>query len=546
LELLKKNTQVIETVKEDRMDKEQRNNKYAKFETASMNGAAHAITAPVRAVHHAANPPSLHTGELQGQMNKWIVLALAASASFMTTLDGSIVNIGLPSIARTFHTGVSGATEWIIIGYLVVIAAVLLTFGRLADMIGRKPIFLTGLVVFILGSALSGVAPSLLLLILARLFQGIGGALIFAVNVAMITSTFPTNERGLALGLNAVVVSLGVAAGPTIGGIITQYLTWRWIFYVNVPICMLVLFAAFYFYREHRPQREQHERFDPIGAMVLAIGLAALTLGLSFGQEWGWLSAGTLAALGISIVMLSVGVYVEAHIEHPILNLGLVSNRVFAFANISFMLCMMALFAPGFLLPFYFEELRGYSIIQTGLMLTPLPLTLAVVAPLSGSLADRLGSRWLSPVGLAIVCFGLFLLSQINAHSSTWDIIWRLAVTGIGQGLFMSPNTRTMMGAAPRNAQGEASGLLATGRVIGQSMSVALTGTVFAALGGATAGSLLSSPQAQSLPPTSISGLQNMFVSGFHAALLVCAAFAALGIFTALARGNEAAVKKVK
>ena len=528
------------------MDKEQMNNKYGKFETASMNGAARAITAPVRAVHYAANPLSLHTSELQGQMNKWIVLVLSGAAGFMTTLDGSIVNIGLPSIARTFHTGVSGATEWIIIGYLVVIAAVLLTFGRLADMIGRKPIFLMGLVVFILGSALSGLAPSLLLLILARLFQGIGGALIFSVNVAMITSTFPSNERGLALGLNAVVVSLGVAAGPTIGGIITQYLTWRWIFYVNVPICMLVLLAAFYFYREQHPQREQHERFDPIGATVLAIGLAALTLGLSFGQDWGWLSGGTLTALGISIVMLSVGVYVEAHIEHPILNLGLVLNRVFAFANISFMLCMMALFAPGFLLPFYFEELRGFSAVQTGLMLTPLPLMLAVVAPLSGSLADRLGSRWLAPLGLAIVCFGLFLLSQINAQSSTWDIVWRLAVTGIGQGLFMSPNTRTMMGAAPRNAQGEASGLLATGRVIGQSMSVALTGTVFAALGGATAGTLLLSPQAQSLPLTSISGLQNTFVSSFHTALLVCAAFAALGIFTALARGNEAAVKKVK
>jgi hypothetical protein len=157
-----------------------------------------------------------------------------------------------------------------------------------------------------------------------------------------------------------------------------------------------------------------------------------------------------------------------------------------------------------------------------------------------------LGSRWLSPVGLAITCFGLFLLSQLNAQSSTWDIIWGLAVTGIGQGLFMSPNTRTMMGAAPRNAQGEASGLLATGRVIGQSMSVALTGTVFAALGGATAGTLLSSPQAQSHLLTNISGLQNTFVSSFHAALLVCAVFAALGIFTALARGNEVAAKKVK
>jgi MFS family permease len=209
---------------------------------------------------------------------------------------------------------------------------------------------------------------------------------------------------------------------------------------------------------------------------------------------------GTLASLGISVVLLTTGVYVEAHIEHPILNLTLIRNRVFAFANISFILCMMALFAPGFLLPFYFEELRGFSTIQTGLMMTPLPLMLAVVAPLSGSLADRFGSRWLSPIGLAVACFGLFLLSQLTTQSAAWDIAWRLAVIGVGQGLFMSPNTRTMMGAAPQQAQGEASGLLATGRVIGQSMSVALTGTVFAALGGATAGTLLLSSRVQHLP----------------------------------------------
>jgi EmrB/QacA subfamily drug resistance transporter len=533
-------------VKKDMMEKKLDKNNYRNFEAISISTAVRPATAPMGRVHHTVNPAAVRTDKSQYQMNKWVVFALAASATFMTTLDGSIVNIGLPSIASTFHVGISGTIEWIIIGYLVVIAAALLTFGRLADMLGRKPIFLAGLVTFILGSMLCGLAPSLFLLILARLLQGIGGALIFAVNVAMITSTFASNERGLALGLNAVVVSLGVAAGPTIGGIITQYLSWRWIFYVNVPICMLVLLAGFYFYREQRPQQGQHERFDPLGAIVLAIGLAALTLGLSFGQEWGWLSPGTLVALGIGIVMLAVAVYVESHVEHPIVNPGLVLNRVFAFANISFMLCMMALFAPGFLLPFYFEELRGFSTLQTGLLLTPLPLMLAVVAPLSGSLADRFGSRWLSPLGLTIVCFGLFLLSQINAQSSTWDIIWRLAVTGIGQGLFQSPNTRTMMGAAPQNAQGEASGLLATGRVIGQSMSVALTGTVFAALGGATAGTLLSSQHAQSLPVTSISGLQNTFVSSLHAALLVCAAFAAIGIFTALARGNEMGVKQVK
>jgi MFS family permease len=171
---------------------------------------------------------------------------------------------------------------------------------------------------------------------------------------------------------------------------------------------------------------------------------------------------------------------------------------------------------------------------------------LAIVAPLSGTLADRWGSRWLSPVGLAIACFGLVLVSQINVQSSSLDIIWRLALIGIGQGLFQSPNTRTIMGAAPRNAQGEASGLLATGRVIGQSMSVALTGTVFAALGGAAAGTLLSSLQAHKLPLTSIIGLQNTFVNSFHIALLVCATFAALGIFTALARGKEKTAPKAK
>ena len=526
------------------MHNEQGKNRYGKFEIVGVSGAAaHDVTAPVHSIHHAdralAQRQNVH-------MNKWVILALAASASFMTTLDGSIVNIGMPSIANTFHVSVSGASEWIIIGYLVVIAATLLTFGRLADIMGRKPIFLTGVLIFVLGSMLCGLAPSLWLLILARLFQGIGGSLIFSVNVAMITSSFPDSERGLALGLNAVVVSLGVAAGPTIGGIITQYLTWRWIFYVNVPVCTLVLLAACYWYHEQRPQQGLHGRFDPLGALVLAIGLATLTLGLSFGQEWGWLSAATLLSLITSIVMIGIAVYVESHVESPILNLGLLSNRTFAFANISFMLCMMALFAPGFLLPFYFEELRGFSIIHAGLLLTPLPLMLAIAAPLSGSLADRVGSRWLSPLGLAFACLGLFLLSMIDTQSATWDIVWRLAIIGLGQGLFMSPNTRTMMGAASHDAQGEASGLLATGRVIGQSLSVALTGTAFVALGGSAAGTLLLSSQAHHLPSANISALQNTFVSSFHAALLICALCAALGIFTALARGKGVAATRAK
>ncbi|MBO0780178.1 MAG: MFS transporter [Ktedonobacteraceae bacterium] len=515
---------------------------HGRFESIHTGTKILPVTAPTEKIHHAVGLSTLRVDRPQTYVNKWAILGLSASATFMTTLDGSIVNIALPSIASTFHVGLSGAIEWIVIGYLVVIAATLLTFGRLADMLGRKPIFFAGLIMFVLGSMLCGLASSLPLLILARLFQGLGGALLFSVNIAMITSRFPSHERGLALGLNGVVVSLGVAVGPTLGGIITQYLTWRWIFYVNAPISILILLAALYWYREPHTRREVRERFDPLGATVLAVGLAAITLGLSFGQEWGWLSPGTLGALGLGLVMLAVAAYVESHVEYPIVNPGLITNRVFAFANISFILCMMALFAPGFLLPFYLEELRGFSLIQTGLLLTPLPLMLAVTAPLSGSLADRIGARWLSPLGLGIACFGLFLLGLVNTQSPLWDIIWRLAVIGLGQGLFQSPNTRTLMGAAPRHAQGEASGLLATGRVIGQSMSVALIGTIFAALGGAAAGTRLES--AQNLPTASISELQQAFVNSFHVALLVCAAFAALGIFTVLARDKEPAADK--
>ncbi len=474
------------------------------------------------------------------QANKWVVLLLAGVGAFMTTLDASIVNISLPAIAHSFGVPLSGAIEWIIIGYLVMIAAVLLTFGRLADMLGRKPVWLTGLVVFTLGSAICGAAPSLGVLIAARLFQGLGAALIFAVNIAMITSVFPAHERGRALGLNSIVVALGISAGPTIGGVITQYLTWRWIFYINVPIGILLFIASQRLLTERMHWGEG--RFDPAGATLLGGGLAAVTLGLSFGQEWGWTSPALISSLLIGVGALIAGVLVERHVKDPVIDFALLTNRVFASANISFDLAMLALFAPGFLLPFYFEELRGFSAVQAGLLLTPLSLALAVVAPISGSLADRLGSRWLAPLGLTIACIGLILLSQLNSQSSVWDIAWRLAITGIGQGIFQAPNTRAMMGAAPRNLQGEASGLLATGRVIGQSLSVAVAGAVFAGLGGAAAGSILALQQSsRTLSGEKVNALQSTFVNSFHAALLVCAAFAAIGILTSLVRGDEKA-----
>ncbi len=291
--------------------------------------------------------------------NKWAVLSIVAIGVFMATLDSSIVNISLPTIAHYFGTALTGAVEWVIIAYLVVIAGVLLTIGRLADMIGRKPIWVAGLIIFTIGSAISGASISLGMLIAARALQGLGGALIMAISPAMLTSAFPASERGRALGMNAVIVALGVSVGPTLGGIITQNFTWRWIFYVNVPIGIIGIIATLRILTERLHRNPG--RFDPWGAVLLAVGLIALTAGLSFGQEWGWTSPLLISTLVVSVIAFVLLVIVEHRVADPIIKFSLLRNRVFLSANVSLILSFLALFAVSFMLPFYLEELRGFT-----------------------------------------------------------------------------------------------------------------------------------------------------------------------------------------
>jgi EmrB/QacA subfamily drug resistance transporter len=472
------------------------------------------------------------TGETAG---KWSVLAIVAVGVFMATLDSSIVNISLPAIASSFGVPLSGAVEWVIIAYLVVTAAVLLSVGRLADMIGRKPIWIAGLIIFTSGSAICGAAPTLGFLIAARALQGLGGALLMAISPAMLTTAFPANERGRALGLNAVVVALGVSAGPTLGGIITTNFSWRWIFYVNVPIGIIGFIAALLVLKERRHRGQG--KFDPLGAIFLGVGLAAITLGLSFGQEWGWTSPLLITTLAVGVASLITFYITEKRVSNPIIDLSLLRERVFLSANLSLILSFLALFAVSFMLPFYLEELRGFSTEVAGFLLTPLPLMIAIFAPVSGALADRIGTRWLAAGGLTIACIGLVFISQLNAQTPILGIIWPLCVTGLGQALFQSPNNSALLGAAPKGRQGVASGFLATGRVVGQSLSVALSGAIFTGLGGATAGAILASRH--NLPPSQVSALQQTFANSFHTTFLVCAAIAAVGIFASLVRGKE-------
>jgi EmrB/QacA subfamily drug resistance transporter len=467
--------------------------------------------------------------------SKWAVLWLAGVGTFMTTLDASIVNISLPSIGRAFHVPLGGAIEWVIIAYLVVIVAVLLTASRLADMIGRRPIFSAGVAVFTLASAACGSAPSMALLVAARGVQGGGAALIAAVNVAMITDAFPAGERGRALGLNAILIALGVAIGPSLGGFITQALTWRWIFYVNLPVGALVLLGSWLLLRERA--RRRRERFDPAGAATLGVGFAALALGLSFGQEWGWTSALVLGTLAGAAVLLGAAALIERRTEEPIVRLELFRNPLYARPLLSYILAMLGIFAVSFLLPYYFEQLRGFSVEQSGFLLSPLAVALAAAAPGSGALSDRVGSRWLSAGGLAVATMGLVLLSRLDARSDPWAIVWRLAVAGIGMGIFSSPNTKTIMNAAPRAQRGVASGMYATGRVIGQALSVAIAGAVFTTFGGAGAGARLAAAYGR-LPAPQLLMLQSAFARGFQTALLLCAAFTLAAALLSLTRGD--------
>ncbi len=464
---------------------------------------------------------------------KWTVLGIVAIGVFMATLDASIVNISLPKISHSFNVPLNGMVEWVIVSYLVVIASLLLTLGRLADMFGRKLLWLMGLGIFTASSALCGAAPSLLLLVIFRAIQGIGGAMIMANSPAMVTSAFPSNERGRALGTIGAIVAIGTSAGPTVGGIITEAFSWRWIFYINLPIGIIGILATLRLLTEKTHLTSSEQRFDPLGATLLSLGLTCLMLGMTFGQEMGWHSALIRGLFTTAVALLTLFIIHEGRFSYPIVDLSLFRNRLFSAAIVSSFLSFLALFAVMFLMPFYLEELLSFPTHQAGLILSAVPLTISFVAPFSGWLSDRFGSRVLSSLGLAIGSIGLWFLSNLTARASVLDILWPLIVTGFGQALFQSPNNSAIMGSVLPNQLGIASGLLATVRVLGQGFSVALAGAIFTSLNGSQAGAML-----RHKGTLVIGTLEDTFIHAFHMALFICMIIATIGVFTSLLRGH--------
>ena len=409
--------------------------------------------------------------------NKWMVLIAIGIGTFMSALDGSVVNTTLPVIRQTFSSTIAGI-EWIVTIYLLVLSGLLLSFGHLGDLLGHKKVYISGFGIFIVFSALCGLAGSLPMLILFRGFQAVGAAMLQANSPAILTGSFPVRQRGQALGLQATMTYLGLTVGPSLGGWLAGELGWRSIFFINLPVGLLALILTIRFIPAGHGNA-QTQRFDFAGAGVFLFGLALLLFGLNQGYTLGWDSWIIRLSLLSAGILLVGFVLIEQRSKHPMLDFHLFSNYTFSISTISAVINYIGVYTIVFLMPFYLIQGLSLEPSRAGLILTAMPACMAVIAPLSGTLSDRVGTRFPAVIGMMLLTAGLALLANLSASSSVAQITGRLALAGFGIGIFISPNTSALMGSAPRDRQGIASGILATSRNFGMVLGVGVAGAIF-------------------------------------------------------------------
>ncbi|MHC1610128.1 MAG: MFS transporter [Candidatus Methanospirareceae archaeon] len=408
---------------------------------------------------------------------KWLILAAVMLGSIMGPIDASVVNVVLPTIADFFHAEISTA-EWVPMIYLLMISSLLLTYGRLGDIIGYRRIYLSGLAGFIFSSALCGFSRSIEMLISCRAIQGITAGMTMAVSYAIVVSAFPPYERGKALGINATSIAVGLAIGPTLGGFVATYLGWRFIFYINIPIGIAaLLLSAKVIPGQSSGEGRGEQEIDVVGAVTAFIALFSL---LFIVNRWQTMEMHTrMPILSLLLTAFSLFLYTERHVPQPMVNLGLFKIKTFFFGNLSSMLNFMSQYVLVFLTPFYLQRILHYTPDQIGLVMVSSPLVVLIVAPLSGALSDRIGTRVLSALGAGICAIALLLMAQIGVTHAL-DVAWRIALFGLGTGIFQSPNNSAVMGSTPRQYLGVGSGILATMRNVGMVLGIATGGAVVA------------------------------------------------------------------
>lgn len=426
----------------------------------------------------------------------------------MSALDTSVVNTVLPVITKSFSSEVA-TVEWVVIIYLLIVSGLLLSFGRLGDIRGHKQIFISGFSIFILSSALCGWSPTIGYLIAFRGFQALGAAMLAANSPAILTKNFPSSQRGQALGLQATMTYLGLTVAPSLGGWLTDLISWRAVFYINIPVGGFALLLSWLFIPKD-DQEKKAEPFDFPGAALFVAGLVALLLGLNQGYAWGWTSLVILGLIIFSVVILSIFVFLEYRRTNPLLDLSLFKDQYFSFSMISAVLNYIAIFSILLMMPFYLLDGRGFSPSQAGLILTIQPIVMAIVAPISGSISDRIGTRIPSFLGMAVLSIGLFFMSRLGPSTPLSQVGLTLGIVGLGTGTFISPNNSAIMGSAPRKRQGIAAGLLATARSTGMVLGVGLAGAIFTTILASASG-------------------ENTIYFAISTSLLVAAALAAIG-----------------
>jgi EmrB/QacA subfamily drug resistance transporter len=448
--------------------------------------------------------------------HKWWVLLAVGIGTFMTALDGSVVNTILPLLRNSLKTNVAGS-EWVVSIYLLTLSGMLLGFGRLGDLHGHKTIYLAGFGIFVISSALCGLAPSIELLVLFRLLQAIGAAMLAANSPAILTKNFPARQRGQALGMAATMTYLGLTVGPSLGGWLANQYGWRVVFYINVPVGALAVWLSQRTIPYDTPEKIA-ERFDLPGAVVFIAGLVTLLLALNQGHSWGWTSPDILGLLAAAALLLVAFEFIEIRTPAPMLDLSLFRRPSFTFAVASAVFNYICLYSVIFLFPQYLIDGRGFNSAHAGLLLTAQPIVMAIVAPLSGTISDRIGVRLPGTLGMGILAGGMLLLARLGPHSSAIHILLSLGIVGLGTGIFVSPNNSAVMGSAPRNRQGIASGVLATARSFGMVLGIGFSGAIYT--------TVLARGSTQN--PTLFQGIQTSF--------LAASVFAALGMITSAVR----------
>ena len=466
---------------------------------------------------------------------RWLLVGATAIGAFMVPFDGSVVAIALPKIGPALHLGFVGAL-WVQLSYLLVLTVALIPSGRLADTFGGLRLYRLGLVVFGLASAACGAAPSLSLLLTARCVQGLGAALVSATSTALVTEAFPGAERGKALGLNVTAVYLGLSLGPVLGGLLTEQVGWRSIFYVNVPVAATSLMLG---RRLWSARHSERGRSGPAGLDLGGIGLfigalAAEMVGVSFASVWGWTAPTTLSLTVCGAIGVIGFVTYESRRSKPFLDVGLFRrSRLFATANLAALANYVAFAAVTVLTSVFLEVVDGRSPEQAGLFLISTPVVMVALSWLSGRASDLIGSRWLASGGMAVIGAGLILLSRLPTHPSVVRLVGDLVVVGIGMAAFSSPNTSAVMGSVPRPQLGVASGTLGTMRFLGQALSIGVLGALATSRLGAGGQAVLLTGRAHG------TAVASAYVAGYHLAMVTGAGVALVGSIASLTRPSH-------